>query len=324
MSTLRDVLRPFWLSGVNECSSGRNQSFKGWLGDQQYVVSAFDAVTKEVALSSTDTRTIVSAFAHDIDRFGAATLETIAGITFNSEFAASRAWPLIRAYYAAFYSAHGLCRMFGRSVSNMDTNYADAIRRVAVGSGLGEVVKINDNSMYVFHFDPPNNVVTGLPLTKGSHEETWRQFERLLSDLQSLVLTGPGLISDKQEVFNFLNSIRDILNADESRANWLSKVRNNLNYRQDYGAWFPHGSGKHWTDVDALFRSFLADPIATKAAGELKPIVRFTKGCALIVSLFCEVLRDVAQRHSTNESFLLDRTIPISRGSSRTRVQIRG
>jgi hypothetical protein len=81
----------------------------------------------------------------------------------------------------------------------------------------------------------------------------------------------------------------DILNFDKKNGNWLSTIRNNLNYRHDYGAWYPHGEGQQWAQVDTFFRSFLADPMRSVTVRESKIIVWFAKGCALVVSLFVEL-----------------------------------
>jgi hypothetical protein len=318
MSKVQDALRPFWLNGLNEVSfhtrrsRPRKRSFKEWLNDESYVVSVIDRRSGRLEIDILNTPDTVSALANDIDRFGSATLETVAGIRTDGEIPQSRAWPLIRCYYAAFYAAHGLCRVFGRSITSLDHDQADALRRTARASGLepGEVNAISEK-MYVFEVDLANRRVSGQRLERGSHEDTWRQFEKLLLTLEAKVLGGPAGTAVKQEIFDLLRTIREILNSDQSAGNWLSKIRNNVNYRHDYGAWYPHGTGVHWANVETIFRSFLRNPLIGQAALEPKIIVRFTKGCALIVALFHEVLRDLADRHPTNKSFLHEKTIPV-------------
>jgi hypothetical protein len=80
-----------------------------------------------------------------------------------------------------------------------------------------------------------------------------------------------------------------ILNFDKKNGNCLSTIRNNLNYRRDYGAWYPHCEGQQWAQGDTFFRSFLADPMRSVTVPESKIIVRFAKRCALVVSLFVEL-----------------------------------
>jgi hypothetical protein len=184
-------------------------------------------------------------------------------------------------------------------------DHGDAIRRVALASGFAKNGVVVHDRMYLFEFDENSSEITANPLNQGSHEETWRQFERLLSDLQSNVLQAGGLIGFSQDTFDCLQTVRDILNSGHSRANWLPKVRNNLNYRHYYGAWYPHGEGRHWNDVDALLRTFSADPLLNHGASESKIVVKFAKGCALVVGLFCEMLRDLAARHPQTKVFYL-------------------
>ena len=48
----------------------------------------------------------------------------------------STGWILIRAYYAAFFAAHSLLRMFGISCIQLDAQQITAISRVAHALGL--------------------------------------------------------------------------------------------------------------------------------------------------------------------------------------------
>ncbi|MBC6983789.1 hypothetical protein [Caulobacter sp. 17J80-11] len=315
MSALQDALRPYWLDGLNAVSTGTSRSFKGWLDGEDYVVSSFVAGSNVIELAIGDVEPVVAGFAHDIDRFGAATLETIAGIGVGNEFANSRAWPLIRSYYAAFYAAHGICRIFGRSVSSLAADNAATLRRVAVQSGFLPGHVIVHEKVYAFELDVPGRSISGAPLSRGSHEDTWRQLDDTLSSLQVRILSSPGVIVAKQEVFDCLQVARDIMRTDGASGNWLSKVRNNLNYRHDYGAWYPHGGGRHWDSVDAMFRAFLSDPLAARAAPDNKVVARFAKGCALIVAIFVDLLRDLSTRHPGSRSFLLQRSMPVLRAA---------
>jgi hypothetical protein len=50
-----------------------------------------------------------------------------------------------------------------------------------------------------------------------------------------------------------------------------------------------------------------------QSATDAKIVVRFAKGCALVVSLFSELMRDLKERHPSNKSFLLKRAMPVMR-----------
>jgi hypothetical protein len=282
------------------------------LDAEEYAVSAVDKNNGRLEIHLLNPQDIISALAYDVDRFGAATMETVAGIRLDSEIPQSRAWPLVRSYYAAFYAAHGLSRIFGRSITTLDRDQVEALRRAArvTGAGQDQTSAIHEG-LYVFEVDVSNRLVVGQPLGRSPHEDTWRQFEKLLSMLEVKVLDNPGIPAVQQEVFGLLQAIHQILNYSQSAGNWLSKIRNNVNYRHHYGAWYPHGPGQYWSNVDTIFRSFLRHQLIGELELESKPIVRFTKGCALIVSLFHEMLRDLADRHPNNKSFLREKTIPV-------------
>jgi hypothetical protein len=312
MPSIADVMRPMWLPGLNEVCAPTPLSFKGWISAENYVISDLSPTTGQIEIFSADTAGLLSCVAHEIDRFGAATLETVAGITSKSELAQSRAWPLIRGYYAAFYAAHALSRIFGSTISKLDREETGALQRTAHASGLGSAASSINEVLYSFEIDIAGRKLVGVRRGRGPHEETWRHFERLLANLQDRILaTSTGVTSEKQEVFAFLDSIRTILNHERSLGNWLSKIRNNINYRQDYGAWYPHGSGKHWTSVDGMFRAYLTDPLVWHSSVETKIIARFAKGCALVVALFMEIARDLASRNSIGKTFMSERTLAV-------------
>ncbi|WP_162820204.1 hypothetical protein [Microvirga calopogonii] len=307
MSKTQDVLRPYWLKGINEISSPTAQSLKGWLSAQQYVVQTIDPGSGRIEIFTGDPAAVSRSFAHDIDRFSSAVLETVIGIVNVSELPGSYAWSLIRCYYAAFYAAHAIGRIFGESVSRIDIKQVQALQAAATSSGIVDGVSTISDILYKFRFDPDSQILIGERLSKdGPHVETWKHFEKMLADIQNRILQSPtGITSDKQQVVALLQIIRDILTTNTAkRANWLSTVRNDINYRHEYGAWYPHGKGKHWGEIDTLFRGMLADPLTLQDAPERKDINRFAKGCVLLIAVLVDVLKDISARHPANASFL--------------------
>lgn len=309
MINVRDALRPFWVNGLSDISINPALSLKAWLIEERYIVGSI--ANKIIEINTSDINEVVSAFASDIDRFSAASLETTPGIFNDQEIGASRAWPLIREYYAAFYAANAFIRIFGRSVSRLEQGEIRALRRVASASGMENASDISE-ALYLLELDVLGRRIIAKPLGRGPHEDMWTVFENTVSNLQAAVLlSSVGTTVDRQEIFQFLQVIRDIINSSTGRGNWLSTVRNNVTYRHEYGAWYPHGKGRHWQNIDAMCRLISSNPLTWYADTETKPIVRFTKGCVLIVSMLTEIIRDIARRHPTNKSFLNDRSIPI-------------
>ncbi len=307
MSILQEVLRPLWLKGINNVSTGTTQSLKGWLSDGQFLmqsVSGIDGIRFSIFTASP--RSALNAFAHDLDRFSSATFETVKGISRGVEIPHSTAWPLIRAYYSAFYAIHALSRIFGISISKLDAPQVTTLQAVARSSGFqADAAKINAD-MYRFEFDPVAQTVIGTKLTKGSHESTWSQFEKLLQQLTTKILESTeGVITSKQQVVDCLETIRDILRtAPCGNGNWLSHIRNNINYRHDYGTWYPHGAGAHRDMVWGLLSRYKSDPMTIYSLDGTKDLVKFTKCCVLLVALLRVMIEDISRRHFENDSFL--------------------
>lgn len=306
MGQLRAVLYPHWAANLNEVATGTKESFKGWLGRKDYVVSSFDATSSRFELYALDPVAVVTGIAHDIDRFTCASFESVAGIAANGEIANARAWPLIRAYYAAFFAAHAFTRIFGRSLSTLGRDETAALRLTARQSGFLDF-HVHEK-LYVFSLSADGRTITAQPFDGGPHLDTWKQLRILLGDLQTAILTASAPTLPAQEVSGFLAHLASLLAHDNPNGSFLSKVRNGLNYRHDYGAWYPVGVGPHWAEVDRCLRAFSHDPLGGMQEPMTKPIARFANGCAMVVGMNAELVRELVERHPKNRSFLQPRT----------------
>ncbi|MEP6960660.1 MAG: hypothetical protein ABI995_01180, partial [Acidobacteriota bacterium] len=111
---------------------------------------------------------------------------------------------------------------------------------------------------------------------------------------------------DDQQVSIKLAELVDNLRFEASpKGNWLSTVRNRVNYRHDFGAWYPY-RGQHPTGAvdDRLVLNWLHDPMSINLTshneGELR---RFQETCSFIIAT-CRVLaEDMSERCSTGRSF---------------------
>lgn len=304
MSAICDSLRPYWLQGINEITGKTTTSFRAWLTDGQYV---FHGKTQNTPLSfyTAVPDTLIRSFAQDINRMAIASFETIHGIPSNLDIPRSTAWPLIRSYYAAFFAAHAICRIFGVSVSQIYSEQSKNLSKAIATSSSELSVQ---QGLHRVDIDSVNNCFSIDKLPPHSHEETWKQFGSLLDRLLQNILTNPPSVPNSviQDTSTVLYAILEIIQTTpcHKNYNWLSHMRNELTYQHLHGAWYPHERASRFREnVSENIISWKKDPIDLTMM-QKEPLARFSQGCALIVSLMRELIEDVALRNPNDDSFL--------------------
>ena len=232
MSTLADVLRPYWMTGLNEVTGKTTTSFKAWLSEGNFFFQGIDA-NQNLVFVPTHWDELVRSVAHDVNRMGIAALESIRGIDNPNEISRSTAWPLIRSYYASFFACHALCRVFSICVPKIDGPQSKALNKTLMAAG-NTTQKISDE-LYRVEIDTGDRVFRMSKQVRGPHEDTWKQFGLLLNELERGVLSSNSSATttvERQAVALLLSDLKKILQTDNhsQSSNWLSYVRNNINY----------------------------------------------------------------------------------------------
>jgi hypothetical protein len=145
------------------------------------------------------------------------------------------------------------------------------------------------------------------PLQKGSHLDTWTVFCARVSELKTGAATSAiAAASDRQEVSLVLDDIEAILRTPpaHSAANWLSYMRNQLNYQHAHGAWYPHQrSSRFRTSVIEQLDHWRERPaIDLPRAPHI--LHRFTACNVAIVAWMRETVLRLCDKHPDNDSFL--------------------
>lgn len=321
MSIVRDTLRPFWFKGINEVAGKTSTSFRAWLTEGHYV---FQNLTppSDYLFYTADQNALTRSFAQDINRMSMASFESIHGIPSTNDIQRSTAWSLIRSYYSAFYAAHAICRIFGISISQIDSEQATKLNQaIALNSNIPQLQK----GLYRISINVANNNFSMIKLARNSHEETWSQFGTLLDGIVRSLLTESDKISKKavqqigvQQTAALLMSILGIMRTPPcpKNSNWLSHLRNELNYKHMHGAWYPHECVSRFRkSVEYNITSWRQDPISIAPNQEVT-LAKFSQGCALIVALMRELVEDIAHRNSKGDSFLKYGTLLVLRQCS--------
>ncbi|WP_312549831.1 hypothetical protein [Massilia sp.] len=243
MSNLDDffseALRASWVPGVTKVEVAKG-GVDPWLAtcDYTWVDATSTTVTLDISNSG---ESFARAFASEISRFSCATYESLLDATAAPHSTSALGWALIRYYYATFYAAHALLRLAGTSLTMITPKTAQTMNKVG-----GQYLTISPNVTSALYTVQHDNATKRVVLTKiggsngGSHEEMWQRFLDLLRETENYLILNYGQSKEAQAAVRELQALGDNLcKSGKKNGAWLSTVRNNLNYRHDYGVWFP-------------------------------------------------------------------------------------
>ncbi|WP_447963904.1 hypothetical protein [Nitrospira sp. Ecomares 2.1] len=211
---------------------------RGWVANQSYLIDE-NISADSFVLRVNNTPTLKAAIANDCNRMAMASFETMAGIQKEPRLPRSGAWGIIRSYYAAFFAAHTVLRLFGRSCSQLEAEHLKKIYEMAVALNKeGEVRKI-ESGFYYIHVAPDFGTVSFKKI-KDSHKDTWGSFLKLVEEIIKTIETTAALGSQKLAARDLLVMIRDGITKSGCKGNWLSMIRNQVNYQHTLGVWYPY------------------------------------------------------------------------------------
>jgi hypothetical protein len=240
MSAISKVLVQQSQLEIFSCTRKTCVDLKGWVANQGYFVDS-DLESNRFILRAADTNYLRAAYANDCNRMAMAAIESAAGIHIDPAMKKSGAWGIIRAYYAAFFAAHSIMRMFGISCSQLEQPHVDKIYELA--KLVGKVGSINklEKGFYSIETDKNTTNVSFFKY-KDSHRDTWARFLALLEFLKKQSSNVSALSKYRIEAIDILTSIKRGITRSHcgDKGNWLSFIRNSVNYQQSHGVWFPY------------------------------------------------------------------------------------
>lgn len=304
-----DFLRPRWVTGLNKVSVP-GPGVETWLLSGAY--SWLPSPTGTLYLdASTAQERLAEAMAGEIARFSCAAYESLLDASLNIKDSRSLGWPLVRYYYASFYAAHALLRVAGAGVNMISGQTASSLNRVG-GQYLGMSPQISAG-LHLFQAD---RVTPGrVRLTKigsgngGSHEDMWKLFLDLVQDLENDIVLSIGGANQAQNAVQVLSLLRNLLCRQGKGGAWPSTVRNNVNYRHDYGVWYPYKlKSKVSTELIAKMARWTPnDPSGFEIGQSRDDLACFIDVCNVMAQLLTAALSDVALRVTQAKSSFVDR-----------------
>jgi hypothetical protein len=240
MSVVNKILVPQARLEIFNSKIRTGIDLKGWIANQYYFVDD-DIDLDTFELRPTNSASLFAAYANDCNRMAIAAIESAVGLCLDSTLRDSGAWGVIRAYYAAFFAVHSILRMYGVSCTQLEQVHADKIYQIAqLVSRDGGHARLQ-NGFYSIEITG-NPTVVRFAKYKDSHAGTWRRFLELVDSLSSGSRELSALSQDKLDAISLLTRIRSGITKSSrySTGNWLSKLRNNVNYQHTHGVWFPY------------------------------------------------------------------------------------
>lgn len=242
------------------------QTIKLWLTDGSYYC---DDTPPSLSLYANIPEEVRKCFSADAFRFLTHSVQTVFEVEKTTAYPKLTSWRVIQIYYAAFFAAHSVLRFFGRSFSHLESGHVTFLQdRCRSETGY---VPVMQSAYYLLDYDFETSRVS-FERKSESHKDLWGCFNSLISSLSVSVLELRASDLRKQDLSNRFSEISDLLTyrGRYTGGNWLSVLRNEVNYESLPGPRFPFT--KSTPDFTFLmskvkdWRSGLSDAIDVKAA----------------------------------------------------------
>lgn len=310
MQELINSISPYIYKGILTSSLKKGLSVKECIDSiPTFTLANFQYKNKkeyQFEFYSSDIDKLHDAMSFDLNRMAIASFESIYALQFpGNEYPKSSAWTIIKSYYAAFFAAHTILRVFGYAaiqIENSQKNKLNGSFQYSSQQPLpGQDIL---GGLHLFNLaDSPINHFGIQILSKGTHEDTWGAFFNLLTELDKKLLTNVSLPNTvKIEASRQISELKSVLSTDGFDGNWLSSVRNQVNYKHSFGTWFPHKKSNIYRDELISF-SKEWHKFQNLSLTNKPPMSKFIQATSFIVNLAKNLIIKV-DAYSQGENYL--------------------
>lgn len=257
------IIHQLSTNGIFETTLLTESDLKAWVADGGYSVSkclahsSGNRVTK-FKLSPQKVDALHASLANDCNRFALAAIESMWSVGKVSNLPKSTGWAAVKMYYSAFFAAHALLRIYGRSCSQLERDHVAKVLEIAKVTQLDGGASRIDNGFYFSLFA---NKEIEFKKLKGSHADTWSSFSDLLTWLINKISDTKGRGIHKSEAMTLISNIKTAIHlGGANKGNWLSQIRNKINYQHTHGVWYPYEGASHDTERVLKNSEWLKDP----------------------------------------------------------------
>ena len=292
MGVLGEALRLFTHSGFGSARNGA--SIRGLLARSSYEPVS-PVLPDQFVLRLHEPSDYASALTNEFCETAQSSFESILEVERGTRVPRATAWPAIKTYYSAYFAGHALIRFAGQSCSWLSGDDLDRAKSIASAYGMlpghgprrGQWrCKANISGELEF------TLASGSGLG-GSHEALWNCLSKVLLEWVDKAVNSPLLEqSVKQSLVLRLDEFREIIALGVPL-----DVRHAVNYRREYGGWFPYGNSHR--DVEDLLRNMSVwrkgesrmDPI--DGSSDITTMISFARN---LVG-FCLSLTEAAEKY---------------------------
>jgi hypothetical protein len=310
MSIIAGTLRAFWTPGLNAVTGNVTKGVSAWILDEDYQIYT-PLQANHFILSFPTPNQFLAAIAADVNRCAAAAIESVSQATKDEKLPRSVAWLVIRSYYASFFAAHAISRMLGMTVLQLEKAQASSLNRIAGAFGMlnGKTISPGYYSCSYDHLARDLKCVPIDARLGGAHQMFWHSFHSLIQKLSNdAINSGTGRAADNQLVSSKLSDLAENLSYNSTlHGNWLSNMRNSVNYRHRFGAWYPYsGQPAYFSTLFDRSRLWLSDPMSIDLANHGdKDLRRFLATCSFLIATCRSLVREMGNRCPEGKSFHL-------------------
>lgn len=230
-----EILRPLWIPRSLIRDEDCRQTLKIWLTDGNYYVNNSPPGLSLFCLEDDELKRCLSL---DAFRFSTHAAQTLHELEKSTAYEKLTSWRVIQAYYAAFYSAHAILRLFGRSFSHLEAGHVGFLRQRCL-SEVGYSSNIQ-SSYYLIQYDPQTHTVEFSKYGE-SHKDLWKCFLALLFWIEQRSLGLRASEERRQQLSSYFADLALAITKHGAfpAGNWLSAYRNEVNYKSSGGVWYP-------------------------------------------------------------------------------------
>lgn len=306
MIDFSDALRHLYVPKLNEVGPNLQLGLNPWLvaGSGYYIASPH--LTNDFSIRTFDIIDFLKPYSFDINRLSCASSESLKDIEPKKWQTKFIGWNITKFYYSAFFSAHCILKITGNSLSNIEKNSITKIKTITSAAGYSS--QNLNTGLYCIDISGATNTVRFFKQSQydDSHQGLWKYFLHFLNNSKAGIYRRLPL-SEAQKIIDKIDElIKALTNCSSGNGHWLSKIRNEVNYSQGYGTWFPYkGYMQEYDQIYSFMPLSKNNPMTIDLKSYAgKDILYFVRTCQLINAISNNLLTDLASRHPSNKSFV--------------------
>ena len=193
---------------------------------------------------------MIDAINNEVISYSSASFESMRAVAPNKVEPKSSAWLVISNYYASYFAANALMRLFGHFCTNLDARHTSIINETAslysISLPTAEKKRLS-SGVYAGVFkssSDPSVILRSLESFKGGvHMQFWGGFHQFITEISQQIPNCTLPRDERDRALFELRAIKEGLAYDGYQSGgWLSEVRNSVNYRLEHGVWHPYAN----------------------------------------------------------------------------------